>query len=312
MIDNDIKSSIELMNTRQPNYYNLKCIGLSSKMDIVILTDSCTIYNKPLNIAQTIYINTKPSLHDLIIKFINDILPLISHPINLIIAGEDYTFPNNIDKRFPRGKFPKDKLKILLNNKYVNKIFVENLDSYLPKTYPIPLGINPEESSTMLSYFENYRNINKNKPLKFTNFNRIRTGSGQWEERGFVMNLCQNNWKDYYVETSHLPHNEYLTIMSENLFTICVHGGGLDVNPKLFESLLIGVIPIIKKNEPYTDIYLDWPVVIINDWDNDTITNENLLKWKNKYYKFFEDNNYYDKIIQYLSLDYYVKYVSTL
>ena len=44
--------------------------------------------------------------------------------------------------------------------------------------------------------------------------------------------------------------------MGSYLFTICVHGGGLDVNPKLWEALLIGVISIIRENKPYTDIYV--------------------------------------------------------
>ena len=46
----------------------------------------------------------------------------------------------------------------------------------LPNTYPIPLGINPIECQTNLSYFLKFINIDKNKPLKFTNFNRIRDG----------------------------------------------------------------------------------------------------------------------------------------
>ena len=102
--------------------------------------------------------------------------------------------------------------------------------------------------------------------------------------------------------------------MGENLFTICVHGGGLDVNPKLWEALLIGVIPIIRENKPYTDIYTenDLPVVIVKEWSNNTITHDNLLKWKNKYYNYFTNKEKRDKMLEILSLDYWVKYVSAI
>ena len=295
---------MELMNTRIFGWRSGKCSGLSKRMDIIILNPNCVIYNKPLAESRTIFINTRLN-HKLIIKFIDEFLDLLDHPVNIIIAGEDYTFPNNTDKRSSAGIFPKVKLEKLINNRYVNKIFVENLDSHVPKTYPIPLGINPKECSTNITYFEKYRKIDINKALKFTNFNRCRNGHGQWEERAKVLHLSNTSWKKYKQFSGNLSHKQYLQELSKCLFTICVHGGGLDVNPKLFEALLVGVIPIIKENKPYTDLYSNLPVVIIDDWNEDTITYSNLLEWKNKYYKFhFEEN--YKKVLEILSLEYYV------
>ncbi len=300
------------MNTRMFNWRQGKCSGLSKKMDIVFLNKEQIIYNKPLNEARTIYINSRLG-HELILKFINNFLDLLDHSVNLIIAGEDYTFPKNTDKRNPHSRpFPIEKLNQLLNNNFINKIFVENLDSNLPKTYPIPLGINPRECSTNINYFNQYRNINIDKPLKITNFNRVRDGVGQWKERFDVLKLCETNWNLHYIPTGNLSHTLYIKELSKYLFTICVHGGGLDVNPKLFEALLVGVIPIIKENKPYTNIYLelDFPVVIIKDWDSNTITNDNLLEWKDKYYKYFTNKETYDRILNNLSLDFFAKYVS--
>ena len=302
---------MELLNIRMFNWKQGQCSGLAKTTDIILLNENCTIYNKPINNAKTIFINTRLK-HRLILKFINTMLPLLVHPINLIIGGEDYTFPNNMDKRMSGGIFPKNKLKTLINHKFINKIFVENLDSHLPKTIPIPLGINPRECSTSIKYFEKFYNLDVNKPLKITNFNRVREGKGQDQERGEVLKLCQNDWSQYYVKTNETNNEAYLQEMGKYLFTICVHGGGLDVNPKLFEALLIGVIPIIKENKPYTNIYikLDLPVVIISEWSNSTITHDNLIAWKDKYYKYFENPESRNKMLTMLSLDYYADYVS--
>ena len=102
-------------------------------------------------------------------------------------------------------------------------------------------------------------------------------------------------------------------IMGKYSFTICVHGGGLDVNPKLWEALLIGVIPIIKENKPYTDIYegLDLPVVIIKDWDKQIINENNLIIWHNRYYNYFINEEKRKQMLYYLSLEYWINYVKT-
>ena len=306
---------MELLNTRMFQWRQNIPSGLAKHMDIILLDYNSIIYNKPLNIAKTIFINTR--LHDnLIVYFYNKLLPDLTKPINLIIAGEDYTFPNNTDVRMSGVGVCNnlENLKNLGKHKMINKVFVENLDEHLENILPIPLGINPNECPVDSNYFLNFENIDENKPLKITNFNRIRNGKGQWLERGTVMNLCKTNWSDFFMDFMDLNntnHKQYLQLMGSQLFTICVHGGGLDVNPKLWEALLIGVIPIIRENKPYTDIYerFDFPVVIVKNWDIDTINKENLIVWRNKYYNYFTDNTKRKKMLNSLSLEFWVKYV---
>lgn len=116
-------------------------------MDIIILNKDKVIYNKPLHLARTIFISSR-LCETLIFFFIDHILPKLKSSVNLIIAGEDYTFPNSIDKRFRRQhKERLIELKNLGKHKYINKVFVENLDESLENVEPIPLGINPRESS---------------------------------------------------------------------------------------------------------------------------------------------------------------------
>lgn len=100
--------------------------------------------------------------------------------------------------------------------------------------------------------------------------------------------------------------------MGSYIFTICVKGGGLDVNPKLFEALLLGVIPIIKENKPYTNIYkrLDFPVVIVKSWEEDIINETNLKLWYKKYYHYFTDKIKREDMLKKMSLNYWIDYVN--
>lgn len=251
--------------------------------------------------------------------FIDKLLPSLSQPINLVITGTDQTFPNNTDLRPWLGKYPQC-VNSLFQHPFVNKIFAENLDCASPKTFPIPLGVT---GSIAPEYYIKHENINPEKPLKLTNFNMVRYNSLQWAERQFVKILCESFWVDHYIEqhnnqffTQHgvrtrLTHESYLKILSEYMFTVCVHGGGLDVNPKLWEALLVGTIPIIRENKPYTDIYidLDLPVVIVKDWSNSTINLENLTNWCGMYYHHFTDPDKRQDMLYKLSADHWINYI---
>ena len=249
--------------------------------------------------------------------FIKKALPALTQPINLVIVTSGQTFPNNTDNRIYIKKYPKN-LDALFQHPYINKIFVENLDCACPKTFPIPLGINSNNSPTESEYFLKHENINPKKPLKFTNFNVIRFDSIQWAERDYVNKLSEDCWSKHYIKThaqnqlKPISHEYYLKLLSEYMFTVCVHGGGLDVNPKLWESLLVGVIPIIRENKPYTDIYidLDFPVVMVKDWNSRTMMLRNLETWRDKYYHHFTDPDKRRDMLYKLSVDYWINYVN--
>ena len=305
---------MELLNTRMFQYNNNKTSGLAKYMDVILLNKTHIIYNKPLEEANTIFINTRYR-NLLINKFIDTILPKISKPITLIIAGEDYTFPNNTDMRMKIRNNRLTAYKNLGKHKMIHKVFVENLDEDLYNTEAIPLGINPRHCNTDLNYYVKYENINNKKPLLITNFNKSRNGKNQWSERNYVLMLCNTHWKKNCVNNTLIKnYAKYLKTFASYKFTICVHGGGLDVNPKLWEALLLGVIPIIIENKPYTDIYIkhDLPVVIVKQWNKHTITRKKLVYWHKLYYHYFTDKTKRTKMLNTLLLEYWVKYVSTI
>lgn len=287
-----------------------------NNMDIIVFPDTPI---EAIKKAATICIGKKKLNY-----FIKKVLPALTQPINLVIVGIDQTFPNNTDNRDIAYKYPKN-LDILFQHPYINKIFVENLDCACPKTFPIPLGINSNICPTESEYFLKYQNINPNKPLKLTNFNVSRFNSIQWSERHYVDKLCEECWSEHYINQNitkpiitrkggvrlKKTHEYYLKSLSEYMFTVCVHGGGLDVNPKLWEALLVGTIPIIRENKPYTDIYidLDFPVVIVKDWTHETINLKQLTIWRDQYYHHFTDLDKRQDMLNKLSADYWINYV---
>jgi hypothetical protein len=315
MDDNDY-----IMNTRiYPQDTNKKeCVpmGLSKYMDCILINKKKIFYNKNLQDVKTIFINMRyPSYEDIIIFFIKNILPTIKNKINIIIAGEDHTFPNSIDIRSKKKPSVNDikKYKDLIHHKFIHKIFVENLDEHIHNNViPIPLGIDSRHCPPSFQFFLQFENINEKKPLKITNFNMNRTMKGQWEERGKVWNLCNNEWKNYFIETKNLKNDKYLKKMGDYWFTICVHGGGIDPCPKVFDALLIGVIPIIKKNNPLTTLYEDLPIVIVDDWDILTINEKKLNEWYEKYKYYFLNKDERKKILYKLSMNYWLERINNL
>ena len=81
-------------------------MDLAKYTDIILLNHNFTKFNKPLTKSKTIFINCRLG-YKLIYKFIDKILVKLDHPINLIIAGEDKTFPKNIDTRHKDPVFSK-------------------------------------------------------------------------------------------------------------------------------------------------------------------------------------------------------------
>jgi len=282
--------------------------GLAKHMDIVLLSGECILYNRSLEEAKTIFVNTRLK-EKLILHFIDHILPRLVSPVCLILAGEDYTFPNNMDKRMSGSKSRLQEFKTLGQHKMIRVMFVENLDEQLENVWPLPLGINPNECPVTLDYFLPFEQIDGNKPLRITNFNRTRDGQGQWAERGHVHQLCTHKWKSFVVPCQPTNHRDYLSTMARSMFTVCVHGGGLDVNPKLWEALLVGVIPIIRENKPYTDLYkrLDLPVVIVPSWES--IQEQDLQVWQQTYYPCFTHPEKRKQMIHRLTLDFWVHHV---
>ena len=161
-------------------------------------------------------------------------------------------------------------------------------------------------------YFKKFEKIDPNKPLMVTNFNRIRTGH-QWCERYYVKNQIINFWSKFAIDFSHqsYKHSDFLQLLSKYPFTICVHGGGVDPCPKLYESILVGTIPIVINNTILTYLYDDLPIVFLNSWESNEITVDKLKFWHNKFYRYYTDIKLRNQVLNKLSLKYWKNIIET-
>ena len=293
-----------------------KITGIAKYMDMIIVTPKRIEYNvSSLSDVKTMFINTKGCGYNGILFFIDEILNKITNKINVIIGGQDHTFPLSVDHRYPKTRdVTLIKIKNMCNNDNINKIYVENLDSELPKTYPIPLGINEARNIANFNYYLEYEKISISKKIAMTNFNMNRGSKNPWNERSEVRNMCNTVWKHLTIRNGSTNNTNYLLTLSRYAFTLCVHGGGLDPNPKLFEAILVETIPIIRKNEPHTKLYeeYDLPVVIVDNWNKEAITYDKLVNWHKKYISYFTDSNKRKKTLEKLTMQFWVNIIKTI
>lgn len=321
-----------IFNTRNPDWIKGEIIGVSLLADCVMVSKNCIIFNNHqiykythindikndssfqtnLNKCKIIAIYSKYNFGILDI-FIDNILGMLSKQVNIIICGEDITFPNSLDKRFKNiSTLRKRKFIKFIKHDNINKVFVENLDEKIDKTISIPVGINVKECIHSFKYFKKFEKIDPNKPLMVTNFNRIRTGH-QWCERYYVKNQIINFWSKFAIDFSDqsYKHSDFLQLLSKYPFTICVHGGGVDPCPKLYESILVGTIPIVINNTILTYLYDDLPIVFLNSWESNEITVDKLKFWHNKFYHYYTDIKLRNQVLNKLSLKYWKNIIET-
>jgi hypothetical protein len=69
-------------------------------------------------------------------------------------------------------------------------------------------------------------------------------------------------------------------------FVLSPHGNGLDCH-RTWESLILGSIPIVKKSQ-LDELYVDLPVLIVNEWSDLTqeLLDETIITFKNKKFNY--------------------------
>lgn len=274
------------MSTRYSNK------GINTISDVEIFHNKIT---KKTNQKKIYHIRLETKALPALKKFVEDILPFIDSPFILISTGEDITIPNQIDPRWPELKdIIKKYWQIIIENEFLIHWFIENRDAYHKKTSSLPIGINPREMPSnnvdyILKYMHNIPIIS-NRPLKIICIHRKREG-----DRMKINNLLkQKKLKEHCICSSVLFKDEWWKTLQKYPFVICAHGGGLDPSPKVWEALCVGCIPIIKHSS-LDDIYDNFPVVYVNEWNEEIFDSEILKKWLNDLSKYFDDKNLYNQ-----------------
>jgi hypothetical protein len=252
------------------------------KAQITIKNNDKKIYHVRLDYNETT--SAWQTLH----FFLLDVLPFINNKFVLLITGEDITIPNQVDPRWTELKhihLIKNVYNAVITNPFLIHCYIENRDEIHEKTSSIPLGLNPREFPDhnidyILKYMTHYPPL-FNRELKVICVHRDRAG-----DREVINKLKVSAWKDYVIVNT-CKHDEWYKLLQTYPFIICAHGGGIDPCPKVWEALCVGCIPIIK-HSAMDDVYKEFPIIFVDSWEENTITYDKLITWKNKYSKYYD------------------------
>lgn len=266
--------------------------------DWIIWSDDHT-HADPSITPRTIYVRSEPESLN---RFVSDFLGRVSSPFALVTSSHDLTMPLGFEREF--GFL----WRTLVENEFMKVWFTENRDLDHPKIEPLTLGIpspdlpswvseiegepDPVWTAGFFDWVSSIRSLKK----KFKIF-------GCWHSRtGHFSGTCPEGDDERAAAYRHfesrpdlfdwfspgIDRAEYVEKMAAYQFVLCPHGGGLDPNPRCWEALLAGSIPIVKRNL-VSEALADLPVAVVDDWEE--VEEENLREWQVTFQPILEDRS---------------------
>jgi hypothetical protein len=279
--------------------------GIAKNCDMFIFENDI-LYINETDYPKTIYVKTG---YNSIKTFFYKVKPIINWSIVLIIGGDDYTFPSGTgDKRI--NYYSKDQhiVNDIIDCKFINKLWIENLDTCHKKLRPLPTGyheINDLNKYLLYKPYLSITNINyTNRSSNIFCCHIIRDDTSQWDTRKVVRQLAVTKWKDYINYIEDINDEQYINYLIQSKFCLCVEGGGIDPSPKAWQALICGCVPIIKSST-LNEAYKRFPIIFIDDWTEDIISEERIKAWEIKYEEFYSDSNNRIEVLKMLQLDYW-------
>lgn len=188
--------------------------------------------------------------------------------------------------------FTEEHLKLFDHLPNLKKIFSQNADVSHERLVPLPIGFaNTQFAHGNLTLFNEVRKQEFRKEnLAYFNF----TIKNNKE----VRQDCYEKMSKKGVEfQSHLDLKNYFQSLSTHKFAICPEGNGIDTY-RFWECLYLRVVPICKKNLLTEYFSKDFPVLLLDDWDDLDVSQ------LNDAYQSFNWNNpekldmiYYNKLL---------------
>ena len=173
-----------------------------------------------------------------------------------------------------------ESINIILESTKIKHIFVENLDISHVKMSPIPLGVLPWVFKTKPFNIKDYIYVDYSikQTLCLCSHRTRPWESNQWKDRIRVNNLCKKEWSSFTkLFENEIAEEKFISEIRQAKFSLCIHGGGLDPCPRFFYAILYGSIPIILKSN-LDPVFAKFPVVIINDLNPNTLSEDFLLE----------------------------------
>ena len=166
-----------------------------------------------------------------------------------------------------------------LNNNKIIKWYCKNndYDKYHHKLELIPLGLGNTRDKNILHQIHEKKKSFEDK--KFPYKCLISSNFTTYNKKTHSRSVCYNNLKNndlIEIMSQRLDYREYLEYILDYGFIISPHGNGLDCT-RTWESILLGLIPIVKKST-LDRLYTNLPVMIVNDWNE--ITLDKLKRFK--------------------------------
>ena len=289
---------------------NYVLTGIAKKCDWVVLSDTQSpkahlIKNLPGNYPKTIFLSLRAPFDA--IKFFHDtVLPQLTTPFVLISGSEDVTIPEQRDKRWREyNNDEKRCIQEIIQHPQLLHWYAENLSSSeYPNLSPIPLGLVYPNSETLPSLPLQSVPTLSQRSKSVLCAHRIREGK-QWEIRKQVSDLASGQWKDYCtLLADEVSESHFFELCRAHKFVICVEGGGFDPSPKAWHALLNGAIPIVKSSA-LNACHARLPVVFVDDWTKEAISEANLAKWESELAPFFNEPNKRYEVLQKLGLQFW-------
>lgn len=238
--------------------------------------------------------------------FYKEVLPKIESRFILITGSEDLTIPNQTDKRW-RAFRPDEKemiYRILADDRLVHW-FAENRDTVLPKMSTLPIGyVFKGQQKNPVAIETRPRVPVSARPLRALCCHWIRP-SPQWDTRRRVTKLSTERFSEFVtVVEQGVSEAEFLGLIEEHAFVLCVQGGGIDPSPKAWTAIANGSIPIIASS-PLNDAYSQLPVTFVDGWDENTLSEKKLREWLHRLAPFYDNPEMRLEVLERLQLDYW-------
>jgi hypothetical protein len=223
--------------------------------------------------------------------FQNFVFPRIEQPFVLVSGVSSYQVGSNGDESY----------KNMLEDDKLIKWFCTNTPNYKSeKIIPLPIGFEEKEreggnQELLFECYENKKSFKQKKTQILLPYHNFETNPDRKHLYEFLEKLPFVD-----AQKEQLSFNDYLKLLDDYKFIICLEGSGPDIH-RNYESLLVGSIPvnignIIKNLFSYHNL----PGQFVESWDS---LNENQFK------EFVEKEYNFDNVEKFLKIDYHAKLI---
>jgi len=168
----------------------------------------------------------------------------------------------------------------------VKKIFGVNVHPHQGLSTPLPIGLtNNCDDSSLHRLFGNIHLLEKangvNFSHKFTHsiYCNFTIGNNKSERISLLKTLSNlRNFNYSYPEFTPTARLNYLESLRIFNLVPCPAGNGIDTH-RLWETLYMGGIPVIKSNKLLNTLVKDLPVIIVKSWEELLDKNRMEFKW---------------------------------